>query len=305
LHLFGIPVAKMSGRGLGFTGGTVDKLEAIPGYNVNIDIPTFINNVKKIGISLIGQTKNLAPADKKIYSLRDAIGCVENIPLISSSVMSKKIASGAKKIVLDITVGSGAFMKTVEQAEQLSRMMTRIGKLAGVETTCIITDMDQPLGRAVGNTLEVIEAMDALQGNMEKDVEEVIYKLGEAIGISKEKILEQLQNGKAYEKFLEMVKNQGGDISKLGKAKYVIPVVSEKTFTITKLNAEDVGNISVRLGAGRVKKEDPIDYTVGIILNKKVGDSVNEGEVLAYIHANDEELGKKAVEDLKKVYYNI
>ena len=295
----------MSGRGLGFTGGTVDKLEAIPGYNVNIDIPTFINNVKKIGISLIGQTKNLAPADKKIYSLRDAIGCVENIPLISSSVMSKKIASGAKKIVLDITVGSGAFMKTVEQAEQLSRMMTRIGKLAGVETTCIITDMDQPLGRAVGNTLEVIEAMDALQGNMEKDVEEVIYKLGEAIGISKEKILEQLQNGKAYEKFLEMVKNQGGDISKLGKAKYVIPVVSEKTFTITKLNAEDVGNISVRLGAGRVKKEDPIDYTVGIILNKKVGDSVNEGEVLAYIHANDEELGKKAVEDLKKVYYNI
>ena len=314
----GVKVAKMSGRGLGFTGGTKDKLEAIPGYRTEIEISEFIENVNKIGISLIGQTLNLAPADKKLYALRDTINCTANIALISSSIMSKKIAAGANKVVLDVTCGSGAFMKNIKEAEELSNTMINIGKLANKETVCIITNMDQPLGRMVGNTLEVVEAINALKGNMEEDVENVVLELGayilkldgkgNDIEENKKSIKEVIKNGKAYNKFLELIKNQGGDISyiedveKFEKAKYKIPVVTNKEGFVNKLNAEEVGKIAMHLGAGRLRKEDDIDYSVGIELIKKVGDKVNNHNLLAYIYANDNEKGNKAVEDLLSIY---
>ena len=315
----GIPVAKMSGRGLGFTGGTVDKLESIPGYNTNVPVDEFIQNVKKIGISLIGQTLNLAPADKKLYALRDTISCTESIPLIASSIMSKKIASGANKIVIDVTCGSGAFMKDVESAKELARVMTKIGELAHKETKCVITDMNEPVGYAVGNTLEVIEAIDILKGKyLPKDIKHIITELGANMLVlankagnleeGKAKILENLQNGKGYEKFVELVQNQGGDISfientdKFAKAKYIIPIIAEKSGNIVKLDALNVGKLSVYLGAGRMKKEDDIQKEVGFIFHKKVGDKVEKGDVLGYIHSNDEE---KAKEVLKSQIYEI
>lgn len=314
----GVKVAKMSGRGLGFTGGTKDKLEAIPGYKTEIDIEEFINNVNKIGISLIGQTLNLAPADKKLYALRDTINCTANIPLISSSIMSKKIAAGANKVVLDVTCGSGAFMKDIKEAEELSETMINIGKLAKKETVCIVTNMDQPLGKMVGNTLEVIEAIEALHGNMQEDVKNVVLELGayilkldgkgENIEENKKLIQAVINNGSAYEKLLELVKNQGGDISyiedpeKFEKAKYKIPVISKQSGYIEKLNAEEVGKIAMHLGAGRIRKEDNIDYGVGIELVKKVGDSIIKSETLAYVYANDEKKCNEAVEQLRKVY---
>ena len=306
----GVKVAKMSGRGLGFTGGTKDKLEAIPGYKTEISIEEFIQNVKKIGISLIGQTLNLAPADKKLYALRDAINCTANIPLISSSIMSKKIASGANKIVLDVTCGSGAFMKNLNDAEKLSKTMIEIGKLANKETVCVITNMDQPLGKMVGNTLEVIEAVEALKGNMQEDVKSVVLELGayilkldgkgNDIEENKNKIEEAIKTGKAYSKFIELVANQGGDISyiedtnKFEKAKYKLPVRVTKSGYIKSLNAEEVGKIASFLGAGRIRKEDNIDYSVGMELLKKVGDEVENNEIVAYIYANDEQKGEKA-----------
>ena len=314
----GIPVAKMSGRGLGYTGGTIDKLESIPGYQTNIDIKTFKENVKKIGISLIGQTLNLAPADKKIYALRDATATTESIPLISSSIMSKKIAAGANKIVLDVTCGSGAFMKNLDDAVKLAETMKNIGKLAEKETICVITSMEEPLGEAVGNSLEVIEAIDALNGKMKEDVKQVVLTLGaymiklagkgEDIEENKQKMLEQIQTGKALAKFKELVQNQNGDISYIDnpnlfkKAKYILPVVSEKSGYIKKLDAKNVGEISVNLGAGRIKKEDKIDEAVGIIFKKKIGDKVGVGEILGYIHANDEQKGKNAVNVLLASY---
>ena len=347
----GIPVAKMSGRGLGYTGGTIDKLEAIPGYNVNVSEKEFIENVKKIGISLIGQTLNLAPADKKIYALRDATSTTESIPLIASSIMSKKIAAGANKIVLDVTYGSGAFMKTKERAQELADTMIKIGKLAGRETVAVITPMEEPLGRNVGNSLEVIEAVQALKGDMAEDVKEVVLELGsnmiklagkgDCLEENKAKMLENIRNGKALEKLKELVANQGGDVSyiedtsKFKKAKYIMPVrledkgeianrngeqreiqgmgkdetkkeiIYEESTTqriIKELKAEEVGKLSVFLGAGRIKKEDKIEPEVGITFNKKVGDKVEKGDVVAYIHANDEEKAKEAVERLKKIY---
>lgn len=315
----GIPVAKMSGRGLGFTGGTVDKLESIPGYNTNVPVDEFIQNVKKIGISLIGQTLNLAPADKKLYALRDTISCTESIPLIASSIMSKKIASGANKIVIDVTCGSGAFMKDVGSAKELARVMTKIGELAHKETKCVITDMNEPVGYAVGNTLEVIEAIDILKGKyLPKDIKHIITELGANMLVlankagnleeGKAKILENLQNGKGYEKFVELVQNQGGDISfientdKFAKAKYIIPIIAEKSGNIVRLDALNVGKLSVYLGAGRMKKEDDIQKEVGFIFHKKVGDKVEKGDVLGYIHSNDEE---KAKEVLKSEIYEI
>lgn len=314
----GIPIAKMSGRGLGYTGGTIDKIESIPGYQTNIDIKTFKENVKKIGVSLIGQTLNLAPADKKIYALRDATATTESIPLISSSIMSKKIAAGANKIVLDVTCGSGAFMKKLDDAVKLAETMKNIGKLAEKETVCVITSMEEPLGEAVGNSLEVIEAIDALNGKMKEDVKQVVLTLGaymiklagkgEDIEENKQKMLEQIQTGKALAKFKELVQNQNGDISYIDnpnlfkKAKYILPVVSDKTGYIKKLDAKMVGEISVALGAGRIKKEDKIDEAVGIILKKKIGDKVEVGEILGYIHANDEQKGKNAVNVLLASY---
>ena len=318
ISAMGIPVAKMSGRGLGFTGGTVDKMESIPGYQTNVGIDEFISNVKKIGISMIGQTMNLAPADKKIYALRDTISCVENIPLIASSIMSKKIASGANKIVIDVTVGKGAFMKTKEDAQKLAEQMIRIGNLAGREVRCVLTPMDEPLGYAVGNSLEVIEAINFLKGDMPKDLKEVVLELGanmlqlagkgDNIEENKLKMLETIENSSAYNKLVEMVQNQGGDISyledttKFEKSKYISAVVTEKIGKVQEINAEEIGKLACYLGAGRIKKEDKIDANVGIILNKKVGDEVIEGDFLAYICANDEIKLRYAEDKLLEIY---
>lgn len=314
----GIPSAKMSGRGLGFTGGTVDKLESIPGYNTNIDISEFINNVKNIGISLMGQTLNLAPADKKIYALRDTISCVESIPLIASSIMSKKIAAGAEKIVLEVTVGSGAFMKNIEDATKLSETMIGIGNLANKETICILTNMNQPIGYSIGNSLEVIEAVEALNGNMQDDVKDIILSLGSYmmklagkgndIEQNKKMIMENINNKKALNKFKELIKNQGGDVSyiedtsKFEKAKYIIPIKSEKIGYIKSMDNEKIGYISSSLGAGRLKKEDKINDKVGIIINKKIGDKVNVGDVLGFIHSDDIEVGNNAVKEMQNCY---
>ena len=314
---FGVPVAKMSGRGLGFTGGTVDKLESIPGYKTDIDINKFVQNVENIGISMISQTLNLAPADKKLYSLRDSIACVESIPLIASSIMSKKIASGADKIVLDVTVGSGAFMKDLKSAEKLAKEMIEIGKLARRETVAVITNMDEPLGRSVGNSLEVKEAIEALRGNILEDVKQVVLALGsymlklsgmeEDLEIAKKMLEENLNNGKAYKKFLELVKNQGGDITyiedidNLEETKYIEPVYSEKTGYIYNINAKEIGKLACYLGAGRVTKEDKIDKSVGIELLKKVGDKVSKDEVIAYLHINKPEQLEIAKEKIKEI----
>ena len=314
----GVPVAKMSGRGLGFTGGTVDKLESIPGYNTKIDMNTFMQNVEKIGISMISQTLNLAPADKKIYALRDSISCVESIPLIASSIMSKKIASGADKIVLDVTVGSGAFMKTKEKARKLAKQMIEIGKLANRETVCVLTNMDEPLGYAVGNSLEVIEAIEFLNGNIIEDVKEVVLELGanmlklagigEDIEQNKELLMKNIKNGKAFEKFKELGQLQGGDVTyledveKFQKAKYIEYVYSEEKGYIRKIDAKEIGKIVCELGAGRIEKEDEIDYSVGLILRKKVSDKVAKGEEIAYIYANDtEKLGIAKQKLLKNI----
>jgi len=313
----------MSGRGLGFTGGTVDKLESIPGYKTNIDINNFIKNVENIGISMISQTLNLAPADKKLYALRDSISCVESIPLIASSIMSKKIASGAEKIVLDVTVGSGAFMKNIKQAEELANEMIEIGKLANRETVCVLTNMNEPLGKAVGNNLEVIEAIKFLKGEMPEDLKVVVLELGaymvklaglgDDLEENKNKLLENINNGKGYDKFLELVNNQGGDISylenldKFEKAKYIEPIIAQSSGFINEINAEDIGKVACGLGAGRIRKEDRIDYSVGIVLDKKVSAKVEKGEVIGYIHANDLQkltIAKEQIKDIIKISSN-
>ena len=313
----GVPVAKMSGRGLGFTGGTVDKLESIPGYQTGIDIHSFVENVEKVGISMISQTLNLAPADKKIYSLRDSISCVESIPLIASSIMSKKIASGAQKIVLDVTCGSGAFMQSKERAEELAKEMIEIGRLANKETVCILTNMDEPLGHAVGNSLEVIEAIQFLKGDMLEDVREVVLELGaymvklagkgENIEENKARLLENIENGKGYEKFIQLVENQGGDSSyikdtnQFTKANYIENVYSQKNGYVQSMNAKEIGKIVCDLGAGRIRKEDNIDNTVGIILNKKVSDKVEKDDLLVTIYANSKEKLEEAKKNLLEV----
>lgn len=314
----GIPVAKMSGRGLGFTGGTADKLEAIPGYNTFATIEEFKNNVKTVGISMITQTMNIAPADKKIYSLRDTISCVESMPLIASSIMSKKIASGAKKLVLEVTYGKGAFMKTIEKAKILADEMTKLGNSAGLEVKCVFTKMDEPLGYAVGNTLEIIESIDFLKnGRMKEDLKEEVLEIGsnmmylagmgDNLEENKQRMLETINSGKAFAKFKEMVKNQGGDVSyledinKFKKAKYVESVYSRKEGIIIEQDAEKIGNLACFLGAGRVKKEDMIDMSVGITLEKKVGEAVCLNEKIATVYANSEEKLNYAVDQLKEI----
>ena len=314
----GIPVAKMSGRGLGFTGGTIDKLEAIPGYNTSVSIDNFKEYVHKIGISMIGQTMNLAPADKKIYALRDTISCVDNIPLIASSIMSKKIAAGANKIVLEVTYGKGAFMKSLEEAKLLAEKMESLGKYAGREVKSVFTPMNEPIGFAVGNTLEIIEAINFLKGKeLPDDLKNIVLEIGsymiklagkgDNLEENKKKMLENINNGLAFEKFKQMVEMQGGDtsylddINKFEKAKYIVQVNSDKIGDITEINAEDIGKLACDLGAGRIKKDDKIDMSVGIVLNKKVNDFVKQNELLATIYANDEEKCKKAVEKIKNI----
>ncbi len=313
----GVPVAKMSGRGLGFTEGTVDKLQSIPGYQTEIEIEKFIKNVKQIGISMISQTFNLAPADKKLYSLRDSISCVESIPLIASSIMSKKIASGAQKIVLDVTVGKGAFMKNIEDARTLANKMIKIGKLVNKQTICVLTNMDEPLGHNVGNSLEVIEAIKFLQGEMPDDLKQVVLTLGaymiklsglgEDLENNKNKMLENIENGKAYDKFKQLIEAQGADASyiedveSIPKANFIEPIYSKMNGYIYEINSKEIGKLASYLGAGREKKEDSIDYQVGIILNKKVSDKVKEDDVIAYIHANNIEKLNYAKEQLENI----
>ena len=314
-----IPVAKMSGRGLGYTGGTADKMEAIPGYRTGLSEEEFINSVKKVGISLITQTLNLAPADKKIYALRDTIACTESIPLIASSIMSKKIASGANKIVLDVTCGFGAFMKNLADAKELSKTMIEIGKLANRETICVITNMNQPLGYAVGNSLEIIEAINFLKGKfMPDDLKDVVLELGaymvklagkgKDIEQNKNLLLENIKNGKAYNKFIELVQNQGGDIEyvknteKFEKPKIIKEVFAAKEGYVQEINAEEIGKLSGNLGAGRKNKNDKIDLSVGLVLNKKIGDFVKVGDKLATIYANSLEKAEEAEKELLNIY---
>ena len=306
----GIPVAKMSGRGLGHTGGTIDKLETFKGFSVELTEEQFMENVNKINIAIMGQSGNLVPADKKLYALRDVTATVDNMSLIASSIMSKKLASGADAIVLDVKVGDGAFMKTPETAKELAQEMVDIGKHLGRETIGVISDMDQPLGYAIGNSLEVIEAIELLKGNGPKDLLELTLTIGsnmllcakvaESEEEARKMLIENIENGKGLEKLKEFVKVQGGDItpiddySKFPQAKYVEKVTSPVDGYITKIHAEALGLIAMELGAGRATKESEIDLAVGIVLNKKRGEKVKKGDVLAYIHSNNEEKIERA-----------
>lgn len=300
----GVKLAKMSGRGLGHTGGTLDKMESIPGMQINISEDNFISQVNKIGMAIVGQTGHLVPADKKLYALRDVTGTVDSLPLIASSIMSKKLASGSDSILLDVKVGSGAFMKTLEMGEELAKTMVSIGKYFKKDTRAILTDMDEPLGLAVGNNLEVIEAINTLKGNGPKDLTELCIKAGAIMLLQAkicssfeegEKLLQsKIENGEAFKKFVEFVEAQGGDItyvlntSKFEKAKYEISINSNKSGYITKIDALEIGEFAMKLGAGREKIEDKIDYSAGIILSKKIGDFVNSGDELCKIYTNKE-----------------
>jgi len=312
----GAPVAKMSGRGLGHTGGTIDKLESIPGMRIELSEEEFTDNVNKYGIAIIGQTKNLTPADKKLYALRDVTATVDSIPLIASSVMSKKIAAGADAIVLDVKVGRGAFMKDLESAKALAKLMVDIGNSVGRKTVAHVTNMDYPLGLAIGNALEIIEAVQVLKGHGSKDLLEVCMLLGsdmlQIAGVAKDdtearaKLKEVLDSGKALQKFKEFIKAQGGDervvddVSLLPQAKYVRPWIADRNVYIKDLMALELGLIAMKLGAGREKKEDKIDLAVGIMLGGKVGDIIRKGEPIATIYANDESKLEWAFDEIKK-----
>ena len=304
----GVPVAKMSGRGLGYTGGTLDKLEAIPGFQIELPEKEFTRLVNQSHVAIIGQSGNLAPADKKLYALRDVTATVNSIPLIASSIMSKKIAAGADAIVLDVTTGDGAFMKKLSDARRLAKTMVRIGALTNRQTMAIISDMTQPLGEAIGNSLEVVEAIETLQGKGPADLLEMCYVLGsQMVVLAKKapdldqarKLLEEaLESGKALAKFREMIRNQWGDDTvvdhpqSLLTAKYEQPFLAKKSGYVTKLVANELGIAAMLLGAGRRTKEEEIDYAVGLKLYKKVGDKVTEGEPLLTIYSNDLELNE-------------
>lgn len=301
----GVPVAKMSGRGLGHTGGTIDKLESFSGFSTEISEEKFIDSVNTIGIAIAGQTANLAPADKKLYALRDVTATVDQMSLIASSIMSKKLASGADAIVLDVKTGNGAFMQKEEDAIALAKAMVDIGNRAGKQTVAVITDMDEPLGNAVGNALEIKEVIDALHGDGPEDLMEVVYALGtqmlllakraEDEEIARNLITESIQERKALKKFAEFIENQGGNREEilhpdmLPKARYVIPVLAEEEGCIERILAQDIGIACMTLGGGRENKESTIDHGVGIILTKKISDTVKKGETLALIHANSKE----------------
>ena len=313
----GVPVAKMSGRGLGHTGGTLDKLESISGMKIEIEMDQFIQQVNDIKLAIIGQTGNLAPADKYLYALRDVTGTVESIPLIASSIMSKKIAAGADAIVLDVKFGAGAFMKTLDDAKELATAMVEIGRDAGRETVAFLTDMNQPLGFAIGNALEVKKAIETLSGNGPKDLEELVLQLASHMVVLAKKaanteqayaqLKEKLQNGEALQKFKEFVAAQGGDTSQienpelLPTASSVIPVTATEAGYVEKIDALSIGIAAMKLGAGRATKEDTIDMGVGVVLNKKVGEAINQGDVLAYVHTNQAD-SQEAIEYIKKAY---
>lgn len=291
----GVKVAKMSGRGLGHTGGTIDKLESIPGFNVNLTEQEFLNQINTINVAITSQTKDIAVADKKIYALRDVTGTVESIPLIASSIMSKKIASGATDIVIDVKVGKGALIKNIEDARKLSHIMINIGKYYNRKVICILTDMNMPLGTHIGNSLEVEEAIQVLKGHGEKKLNKLcitlatyMVHLGLEIPLSeaKEKVVETLENGNALEKFYELIKYQGGDIDKLPKSKYKYEVYSTINGFLTNIDAYMLGEYCKTIGAGREKLDDTIDYAVGIVINKNINDYVNTNDSLCTIYSN-------------------
>lgn len=314
----GIPVAKMSGRGLGHTGGTIDKLESFPGFTTALTTEQFIENVNKIGIAIMGQTADLAPADKKLYALRDVTATVDNMSLIASSIMSKKLAAGADAIVLDVKTGSGAFMKKEEDARALAEEMVKIGKNAGRKTIAVISDMDQPLGFAVGNALEVKEAIETLNGKGPEDFVELCMTLGSRMLIAggkantpeeaEEMLKNVIQDGSALKKLAEFVEAQGGDESfvyhpeRLPEASSRRELLSDKEGYISRIVCDEVGICSLILGGGRETKESKIDLSVGIVLQKKVGDYVKKGDILAVIHANNEDKAEEAVCRLLKAY---
>lgn len=302
----GVTVAKMSGRGLGYTGGTLDKLEAIPGFQIELSDEEFVRIVNESKVAVIGQSGNLAPADKKLYALRDVTATVDSLPLIASSIMSKKIAAGADAIVLDVTTGDGAFMKNIEDARRLAKTMTSIGKLANRETVAVISDMSEPLGEAIGNSLEVVEAIETLQGNGPEDLVEMCYALGSQMVVLAGKakttdeartlLQEALESGKALAKFKEMIQNQGGDPAivehpeRILTARYTMELPAKQSGVVSKIVANELGIAAMMLGAGRKTKEEDIDHAVGLKLHKKIGDTVTKGESLLTIYSNDEEI---------------
>lgn len=316
----GVPIAKLSGKGLGHTGGTIDKLESIPGFNTKLSAEELIKQVNNINVAIASQTKNLAPADGKLYALRDVTATVDSMPLIASSVVSKKIASGAKNIILDVKYGSGAFMKTPEQAEELSRLMVNVGKMLGKSIIAVITSMEDPLGRAVGNSLEIIESIEFLKGKITKgDIADLTYSFA-AIALiqlgmyddeyqAKEFLREIVESGKALEKFKELIVAQGGDVKiiddydKFELPEYKIECESKKTGFVHNIDAYKIAYACKILGAGREKKTDPIDYSVGIYLNKKSGEGVNKGDILYTIYSNDEEKTKIAQKYCDEAFY--
>ena len=294
----GVPVAKMSGRGLGHTGGTIDKLESIPGFNSNLTEKEFINQVKTIGFSDVCQNNNLAPADKKIYALRDVTGTVESIPLIASSIMSKKIASGAKKLVIDVKVGKGALIKNIEDGTKLADLMIKIGKYHNIEVICLLTNMDIPLGNNIGNTLEVEEAIDILKNQKQSDltnlcIELSIYMVTLGLNIdyetAKGKVIENLKNGKAYNKFLEFISAQKGNINALPHSTNKIEIKSTKEGFLTNIDALKLGKLSMSLGAGRETLDSDIDYTAGIKINKEINDYINIGDTIMVLYTKKEQ----------------
>ncbi len=311
-------VAKMSGKGLGHTGGTIDKLESIEGFRTNLSEREFFNQVKKIGVAVISQTGNLTPADKKIYALRDVTATVDSIPLIASSVMSKKIAAGSDCILLDVKVGSGAFMKDLKEAIELADKMIQIGKGAGRKVVALITNMEEPLGKNIGNALEVKEAIEILNGKGPEDLREVCIEIAshmlmmcteKNLDVIRKEVIECIDSGKALERFKEMVYMQGGNVEYISnpdlfpEAKFEDNVFSEFSGYISKMDAEQIGIVSVKLGAGREKKDDEIDYTAGIVLNKKIGDFVEKGDILATLYSSKvedmEELKEKFKETIE------
>lgn len=305
---FGVPVAKMSGRGLGHTGGTIDKLESIKGYQVERTKEEFIDQVKAIGISLIGQSEHLVKADKLLYALRDVTATVDSIPLIASSVMSKKIAAGADKILLDVTVGQGAFMKNMSDAEKLSETMVALGREVNRETIAVITDMSQPLGKAIGNRLEITEALEIMQGKGREDITDFICELAEIlltlaqVDVSQEDIRHHLVGGQALAKFEELIQAQGGDLQDLyrqSSAPVVTEIFADEDGYIEELPAMAFGKFAMQLGAGRATKTDSLNYETGIVFEKKVGDSVAQGDLVAKVYSQ-ENLSKKLLTEFKK-----
>ncbi len=300
----GVKVAKMSGRGLGHTGGTLDKLEAIQGFQTSMDLETIKKQVDEIGIALVGQMGNLCPADKKIYALRDVTGTVKSIPLIASSIMSKKLASGASKIVIDLKVGNGALMETMDDAKELARVMVKIGHLNGKETICVLTNMNEPLGYAVGNSLEIIESIETLKGNGPADLNELVINLGSLMlsldkNIQMEEAVEYienaLKNGSGYDKLVEVINYQHGDINNIPVSEKIIEIKAPQSGYIKSINALGIGELARKLGAGRHTKEDIINPKVGLVLTKKVADKVEQGETIIKVYYDEKQISEQYV----------